>query len=235
MKDQAELEVATTVLQTHLGIDGNGKKSKTDSMWEIFSRLRLDKDEETNDKFGLTTSERKRRQHEAALRNLLQDQHQDGQYPRLIIANDDSPNNEWFHVKKKEHSVIVSEGTAAKKEEAENSDLQEAAKLAHGNFSFSGAEAILFDANLPAMIEGYYLVNIRTGKCYLCKDYIKRGCLTDPCKHVWMGRIFNMSREERVLYYERALAFLRNRERSLPEGLRNVIFYSGTKEEVINT
>jgi len=58
--------------------------------------------------------------------------------------------------------------------------------------------------------------------------------LTDPCKHGWIARIWQLSGEQRALYFERALSFLSNRERSLPAGIRNDVFYSGTSAEVLD-
>lgn len=38
--------------------------------------------------------------------------------------------------------------------------------------------------------DGNYLVNIKTGECFLCLDYIWNGSFRDVCKHVYAARIY---------------------------------------------
>ena len=67
----------------------------------------------------------------------------------------------------------------------------------------------------------------------MCKDYIARGSKSDPFKHVWSARIFRQSQIDIAVYVDRFLKFLRSRERTIPPGIRNKIFFSGTYEEVV--
>ena len=67
----------------------------------------------------------------------------------------------------------------------------------------------------------------------MCKDYISRGSTNDPCKHVWTARIFCKSQHDIDGYKVRLLSFLRNRERTIPPGLRNDVLFSGTPEQVL--
>src|SRR4051812_21573192 len=69
---------------------------------------------------------------------------------------------------------------------------------------------------------GYYIVNIITGECPLCLDYIWNGSLRDVCKHVHAARLYHdyLKSQDRNEFYEdikyKLVKYFNNKQRILP-------------------
>ena len=177
-KDQSESDICLAILETHLGVNGRGESTNKDTVWKILDRHFVVKDSDVNAKFGLTTPDRKRRQMEATKNVLLQlqldkDELAAQQEPHrelqqefhgdvLISFLNDDPSSHWVYVRKKIPNLVVSGGAAARRFQAKVTDVENAAKIVHGSFSFQRAENILLDDNLPPLKDLFYLVNTVT-------------------------------------------------------------------------
>lgn len=70
--------------------------------------------------------------------------------------------------------------------------------------------------------------------CYMCEDYLKRGCLRCPCKHAKAALLFSGTNIEYDLAVSKLCLYLHHREKSNLPRLRNMVLYNGVAEDVIN-
>lgn len=83
----------------------------------------------------------------------------------------------------------------------------------------------------------YYIVNIITGECPLCLDYIWNGPLRSVCKHVHAARIYNDYLKsqnydefvENIKY--KLVIYFKNKQRILPISSKNLLIYNGNIQE----
>lgn len=87
------------------------------------------------------------------------------------------------------------------------------------------------------MRSNYYIVNIVTGECPLCLDYIWNGPLRGVCKHVHAARIYNDYLKsqnydefiEDITY--KFVTYFKNKQRVLPNSSKNLLIYNGNTWE----
>jgi hypothetical protein len=83
----------------------------------------------------------------------------------------------------------------------------------------------------------YYIVNIITGECPLCLDYIWNGSLRDVCKHVHAARIYRnfLISQDKSEFIENTkyelVTYFKNKQRVLPSSNKNLLIYNGSVEE----
>ena len=79
----------------------------------------------------------------------------------------------------------------------------------------------------------YYIVNIITGECPLCLDYIWNGPLHDVCKHVHAARIYSnyLKSHNHDEFFENIkyefVTYFKNKQRVLPTSNKNSTLYNG--------
>ncbi len=83
----------------------------------------------------------------------------------------------------------------------------------------------------------YYVLNIITGECPLCLDYIWNGPLRDVCKHVHAARIYHdfLKSQNHGEFVENIknelVTYFKNKQRVLPSSNKNILIYNGSIEE----
>jgi hypothetical protein len=83
----------------------------------------------------------------------------------------------------------------------------------------------------------YYVVNITTGECPLCLDYIWNGPLHDVCKHAHAARIYHdfLKSQNHAEFVENIkselVTYFKNKQRVLPSSNKNTLIYNGSIEE----
>jgi len=141
-----------------------------------------------------------------------------------------SHNNHYYYVKKsKDSSIFISsydDQIVEFSEETMNKLSPMINKLAEKSIQEAGG-----------IQSNYYIVNIITGECPLCLDYIWNGPLRDVCKHVHAARIYSNylkshNHDEFVnnIKYE-LVTYFKNKQRVLPAPNKNSSIYNGSVEE----
>ena len=128
--------------------------------------------------------------------------------------------------------ILPSSSYDTKKVEKESNHIEAAAKMALGTFDLKQATRLLIPDNIPTR-DGFYTVDIRTGVCYLCLDYVKRGCLRCLCKHAYAALLWTSSQNEKDNAFGDFFKYLHYREKSNIARCRDPILYNGNAQEVI--
>ena len=223
-----------TVLHTFLGVNPDGSNTNQSTYWSTMNQLDKEKPQTLN------PTDVRRREFRGTWLVILQRNKSDEEPNYIQLA--ESPMAEdgveltggpFYHVKSGVKDILNVSKHEESKLQKEQAHLSTSAQSLLGGFDIQGAAKILIPENIP-IISGYFTVDVSNGICYLCSDYIKRGCLRSMCKHAIAANLF-ASNDGVIKDAESSFCmFLHNREKSNIPRCRNMILYNGIPGEVID-
>jgi len=172
-----ELKTTKTILQKFLGINANGISTGTSTYWTTMASLATETRQRLNEPTDIRHSRIR-----AVWLVVLQQQKLPSDEHYILPAHPASETDRYFYVKAGVPDILKVSKYGASADIRVEAAVQDATNTVVGSFSFKNARNILIPDDVPQR-HGYYTVDIHTNVCYLCQDYLKRGCLRSPCKH----------------------------------------------------
>jgi hypothetical protein len=249
-----ETSVLDLCLGTMMGIDGKGNEAKKASYWTLCSR-----GIESN--AGRESTSTERRQRESLATWIAYQTTMTGREDHIIKARSDPDDPYYYvkqntsnfmhasarseaqqkaELSSRARGLLLLKGVTWEEFEREPSASAmigkpcptggDVADADLEDFNVNDFYKILFPDEIPRKA-GYYTVNSKTLQCFLCRDYIHRGCLTQACKHgLGLRKYLDKTFEADMADLR---SHLKRREYGNPEQDRNKAYYGGVLHEVI--
>lgn len=228
--------LAVEIAERYAGVNGQGTAPSTESYWET-----MNNHVQTRERQSRIPVERAKREAKGAWLVCLQNRYQlpflrdaptQVQLHDLYVfkARPDELNDPFFFVRKEVPSIFgsnVNEGKKVAANRANLREMQQSIPFTKERIELLKREVIV-PPDVPVHPSGlFHVVNIITGECFLCEDFVDRGCKNMWCKHANAGRLESKGMHIIKATVLKMFEYVRNREHLMPEQLKNSAIWDG--------